>query len=117
MISLSDDEHLRFIGTSENLASVRLVWTFSPIKAIFRRNASAFQGKLTKSGGKRRAKMMGARFSEVPLHHGTEQPMRLQSNSKCSSIFCKPGLRSIQVRYVMLISEFMTYMESTEKEE
>jgi len=53
-------------GASRNLASVRLVGIFSPIKAISRRNTSVFQGKLTQSGGKSAAKMMGGRLLEVP---------------------------------------------------
>jgi len=64
------------MGTSKNLASVRLVNIFYPIKAIFRRNTSVFQGKLTQRGGKRYTKMIGGKFLEVSKtmggHNGEE---------------------------------------------
>jgi len=43
-----------------------LVAIFSTIKAIFRRNTSVFQGKLTQSVGKRVIKMVGGGFSNTP---------------------------------------------------
>jgi len=56
------------LGISKNLTTVRLVGIFSPIKSIFCRNTSVFQEKLTQSGGKRRAKMIGGRFLEMPVY-------------------------------------------------
>jgi len=50
----------------ENSASARLVGIFSTIKAIFRRNTSVFQGKLTQSVGKGAIKMVGGGFSNTP---------------------------------------------------
>jgi len=53
-------------GTSKNLTTVRLSGIFSSIKLILR-NTSVFQEKSMQSGGKRRAKMMGGQFLEMPL--------------------------------------------------
>jgi len=53
-------------GTSKNLTTVRLAGIFSSIKLILR-NTSVFQEKSMQRGGKRRAKMMGGQFLEMPL--------------------------------------------------